>query len=225
MRSRTTGLSAGLRYMAGSSCRPTATMSRAVSAGWRCKGRPLSRLFDPSSPTCAKRSGRRGHRVGKLLARNAAMGKVVDHGLRGHGDVVPKAARLDIRDCIPQGSNHIAPCPRWPRHEDLRAEASAAYEGRRRGRGSRAWSRRSQQRTSTPDRCPARPQPARAPPKSRVGRWALGTSVRPEVRRSVSPELKRWAIRSSASRTCQSRQRFAMAQRSENPYGLEAHHS
>ncbi len=53
LRSRTTGLSAGLRYMAGSSCRPTATMSRAVSAGWRCKGRPLSRLFDPSSPTCA----------------------------------------------------------------------------------------------------------------------------------------------------------------------------
>ena len=26
------------------------------------------------------------------------MGKVVDHGLRGHGDVFPQAARLDIRD-------------------------------------------------------------------------------------------------------------------------------
>lgn len=81
------------------------------------------------------RSGRPGICGGKLLARDAAMGKVVDHGLGGRDDVVPQVARLDIRDGSRRVSDRVAGCPRWPRHEGLRAAASAA----RRRASSRWW--------------------------------------------------------------------------------------
>ena len=172
LRSRKTGLSAGLRYMAGSTCRPTTTMSWAGSAGWRCRGRTVVAAVRSVELDVRERGQAAGDiRVGKLLARNAAMGKVVDHGLRGHGDVVPKAARLDIRDGSRRVRDRVAGCPRWPRHEGLRAAASAARRReRRRGGGSRGWSRRLQQPTSTPHRCPARPEPTRGASQSRVGR-------------------------------------------------------
>ena len=50
---------------------------------------------------------------------------------------------------------------------------------------------------------------------------ALGTSLRPKVHQSVSPESKRRAIRSSASRTRRSRQRSPWPQFG-NRYGLQA---
>ncbi len=104
LRSRKTGLSAGLRYMAGSTCRPTTTMSWAGSAGWRCRGRTVVAAVRSVEPDVRERGQVAGDiALAKLLARSAAMGKVVDPGLRGHGDVVSKAARLEHPRLHPAG--------------------------------------------------------------------------------------------------------------------------